>query len=133
MCQDFKINSGDCCFSCCEPKNFVQDKICSNFTAPGADEVGATVIYATNSNQVIFASGFVKNEGTLPLTVQFVRGADPVTGTGGTIVRQIVVPVGGTTTFTVSKFDTIRVFAAGATAALPGAGEICITPRYEIQ
>ncbi|MGE6553464.1 hypothetical protein ACQKFK_32625 [Bacillus mycoides] len=33
----------------------------------------------------------------------------------------------------VSKFDTIRVFAVGATSALPGTGEFCITPRYALR
>ena len=132
MCQSSNENMGAGSFSCCEPKNFVQDKICDNFTVSGADEVGAETLFATNANGVIFASGFVKNTGILPLTVQFVRGADPITGAGGTIVRQIVVPIGGAFTFTMSQFDTIRTFAVGATAALPAAGEFCITPRYRI-
>ncbi|HDR6319128.1 TPA: DUF3992 domain-containing protein [Bacillus thuringiensis] len=120
-------------FNCCTPKQFVQDKICNHFTAPGADEVGASVIYASNVNQVIYASGSIKNGSTLPLTVEFVRGADPVTGTGGVIVRQTVVPIEGASIFTVSKFDTIRVFAVGATSDIPGFGEFCVTPRYAIR
>ncbi|WP_186672429.1 DUF3992 domain-containing protein [Sporosarcina sp. BP05] len=132
MCQNSSENMGAGSFSCCEPKNFVQDKVCNDFTVSGIDEVGAEIIYATNANDVIFASGFVKNVGNFPITVQFVKGANPTTGLGGTIVRQAVVPIGGAFTFTISRFDTIRVFATDATAALPAAGEFCITPRYEI-
>ncbi|QWH76053.1 DUF3992 domain-containing protein (plasmid) [Bacillus mycoides] len=127
MCQEERF------LTCCTPKNFVQDKICNHFIVPGADEVGASVIYVSNINQVIYASGFIKNEGTLPLTVEFVRGADPITGAGGVIVRQMIVSIEGASIFTVSKFDTIRVFAVGATSALPGSGEFCITPRYAIR
>ncbi|MFJ7951426.1 DUF3992 domain-containing protein [Lysinibacillus sp. NPDC096418] len=132
MCQSSNGSIGAGSFSCCEPKNFVQDKVCNNFTVAGDDVVGAEILYATNSNEVIYASGFIKNTGNFPITVQFVKGADPVGGTGGTIVRQTVVPVGGAFTFTISRFDTIRAFATGATLALPAAGEFCITPRYSI-
>ncbi|QPQ36743.1 MULTISPECIES: DUF3992 domain-containing protein [unclassified Lysinibacillus] len=119
-------------FSCCEPKKYVQDKVCNSFTVAGDDVVGAEIIYATNANEVIFASGFIKNIGNFPLTIQFVKGADPVAGTGGTVVRQTAIPIGGAFTFTISRFDTIRVFATGATEVLPAAGEFCITPRYEL-
>lgn len=132
MCQNSNENMGAGSFSCCDSKTFVQDKVCNNFTVAGDDVVGAEVIYATNVNEVIFASGTIKNTGNFPITVQFVKGADPVAGTGGTIVRQTAVPIEGAFTFTISRFDTIRVFATGATAALPAAGEFCITPRYEI-
>ncbi|MEG0552902.1 MAG: DUF3992 domain-containing protein [Carnobacterium sp.] len=119
-------------FSCCEPKNFVQDKVCNNFTVVGIAEATAEILYATNPTDVIFASGFIKNTGTFPITVQFVKGADPTDGTDGTVVRQTVVPVGGSFTFTISRFDTIRAFSATATAEEPAAGEFCITPRYAI-
>ena len=132
MCQCSNGNMGSGGFSCCESKNFVQDKVCNNFTVTGDDVVGAEIIYATNANEVIFASGTLKNTGNFPLTVQFVKGADPITGTGGAIVRQTVVPIGGAFTFTISRFDTIRVFGTGATVLLPAAGEFCITPRYQI-
>ncbi|WHY88541.1 DUF3992 domain-containing protein [Neobacillus novalis] len=133
MCQSFNGNNGNSGFSCCDPKNFVQDKICNEFTVAGDLVANAEVIFATNSNDVIFTSGYVKNTGNFPITVQFVKGADPIDGTGGVIVRQSVVPIEGTFNFTISRFDTIRVFATGATAALPAAGEFCITPRYRIQ
>jgi len=129
MCQDGSVVGN---FSCCVPKKYVQDKVCNSFTVAGDDVVGAEIIYATNANEVIFASGFIKNIGNFPLTVQFVKGADPVAGTGGTVVRQTVIPIGGAFTFTISRFDTIRVFATGATDLLPAAGEFCITPRYEL-
>ncbi len=132
MCQSFNGNIGAGGFSCCETKTFVQDKICNNFTVAGDDVVGAETLYATNANEVIFASGTLKNTGNFPLTVQFVKGADPINGTGGTVVRQSVVPIGGAFTFTISRFDTIRAFATGATVLLPAAGEFCITPRYAI-
>lgn len=132
MCQDSIGNMGHGDFSCCDPKNFVQDKICNNFTVSGDDVVGADILYATNSNELIFSSGYVKNVGNFPITVQFVKGADPITGIGGTIVRQADVTSGGSFSFTVSRFDTIRAFATGATPTLPAAGEFCITPRYVI-
>ncbi|WP_052343787.1 DUF3992 domain-containing protein [Bacillus massiliigorillae] len=132
MCQNFNGNSGSG-FSCCDPKNFVQDKICNEFTVAGDTVATAEVIFATNSNDVIYASGYIKNTGNFPITVQFVKGADPIDGTGGTVIRQSVVPIEGTFNFTISRFDTIRVFATGATATLPAAGEICISPRYRIQ
>ena len=37
MCQSSN-ETGACCFSCCDPKQFVQDKICDNFTVAGTDE-----------------------------------------------------------------------------------------------
>ncbi|MEK4425723.1 DUF3992 domain-containing protein [Solibacillus sp. FSL K6-1523] len=129
MCQNSMVSGS---FSCCEPKNFVQDKICNDFQVVGIDEATAEILYATNPNDVIYASGFVKNTGPLPITVQFVKGADPVTGAGGTVVRETEVPVGGAFTFTISRFDTIRAFSATATVDLPAAGEFCITPRYSI-
>ncbi|OUA88796.1 DUF3992 domain-containing protein [Bacillus thuringiensis] len=127
MCQQERF------INCCKSKQFVQDKICNHFTATGADEVGSTVVYASSTNQVIYASGWFKNEGRFPLTVQFVRGADPITGSGGVIARQAIVPIEGSSLFTVSKFDTIRVFAVGATSEFTGSGEFCITPRYAIR
>ena len=132
MCQNSNGNSVASYFSCCEPKQFVQDKVCNNFTVPTVTEATAEILYATNANDVIFASGTIKNTGNFPITVQFVKGADPVTGLGGVVVRQTVVPIGGAFTFTISRFDTIRAFAVGATATTPAAGEFCITPRYEI-
>ena len=110
----------------------VQDKVCNNFTVPGADEVAAEILYATNANDVIFASGTIKNTGNFPLTVQFVIGASPTTGAGGVSVRQTIVPIGGSFTFNISRFDTIRAFAIGTSVTTPAAGEFCITPRYEI-
>lgn len=131
MCQNSMVSGN---FSCCEPKNFVQDKVCNDFTIGvlGVDEANAAILYATNPSDVIFASGFIKNTGTVPITVQFVKGALPTAGTGGTVVRQAEVPVGGSFTFTISKFDTIRAFAEDVLATAPASGEFCITPRYAI-
>jgi len=129
MC-DNSVSSGS--FGCCESKSFVQDKICNNFTVYTADAAGAEVIYATNASQVIYSSGYIKNVGNYPITAQFVKGANPIDGLGGTIVRQFIIPIQGSFAFTISRFDTIRVFATGATLELPAAGEFCITPRYEV-
>ena len=129
MCQNSNGNMGVGGFSCCEPKQFVQDKMCTNFTVSGIAVASAEILYATNANDVIFASGTIKNTGNFPITVQFLKGGNSVTPI---IVRETVVPSGGAFTFTISRFDTIRAFAALATEALPAAGEFCITPRYEI-
>ena len=48
------------------------------------------------------------------------------------LLRIFSVASGGTFSYTISRFDTVRAFATGATADLPAAGEFCITPRYVI-
>ena len=65
-------------FSCCEPKQFVQDKMCTNFTVSGIAADSAEILYATNANDVIFASGTIKNTGNFPISVQFVKGGDSI-------------------------------------------------------
>ncbi|MED0679036.1 hypothetical protein P4S83_17165 [Aneurinibacillus thermoaerophilus] len=119
-------------FSCCHQKEFVQDKLCCDFrlTTPGP-----TTIYTADPTAVgcagLFASGTIKNCGTIDITVTFLRGVGS-DGIGGTVIRTVVVPAGGCATFTVSGFDAITVTAPGATPAVPAVGELCILPRYRI-
>jgi hypothetical protein len=133
-CKDKKDHKhkDDCCFSCCFEKEHVQDKVCCDFSVTEEVEPG-NVIYSTNTTRCdnLVASGTIKNCGPFVLTVQFVRGTDE-TGASGTVIKQIIIPVDGCTAFTLSRFDTIRAFATGASADNPGMGEICITPRYTL-
>lgn len=118
----------DCCFSCCEEKELVQDKLCCDFTVPetAMDGGSATVIYATDaavSCENLVAPGTIKNCGPNILRVQFLRGT--------TLVRQVDVPEGGCFTFVVARFDTIRAFLP-QTPFRATSGQICLTPRYTI-
>lgn len=111
-------------FSCCNKKEFVQDKLCCNFTLTGT---AATTVYQTNVSVCsLVASGFVKFCGTAGSTVlvEFLRG--------GTVVSSFTVNEGSCVNFTVSRFDTIRVTGTSDPALGPIEGEICLTPRYAL-
>ena len=112
-------------FSCCNKKEFVQDKLCCNFTLTGT---AATTVYQTNVSVCsLVASGFIKFCGPAnsTVTVRFLRGGTPVT-------TPIVISEGSCVNFTVSRFDTITVTGTSATATAPIEGEICLTPRYAL-
>ncbi|WLR51937.1 hypothetical protein LC040_03225 [Bacillus tianshenii] len=134
-CSCKKGHKDDCCFSCCKEKHLVQDKMCCEFTVTGGATAAANSIFVTDgavSCENLVASGNIKNcSTTLSLTVEFVRGASAA-GTGGNVIRTVVIPPGSCVTFTVARFDTIRGFGSGASATNPIDGEICITPRYKV-
>jgi Protein of unknown function (DUF3992) len=113
-----------CCFSCCAKKEFVQDKLCCEWSL--TTENVPTIVYQTNINSCnIVASGFIKFCGPAgsQVRVEFLRG--------GEVVSTTDVNEGSCFTFTVSRFDTIRVTAV-STVTSPITGEICITPRYTL-
>jgi hypothetical protein len=115
-----------CCFSCCAKKEFVQDKLCCEWSL--TPEATSSIVYQTNLSACnIVASGFIKFCGPAgsTVTVQFRRG-----GAEGTVVSEIIINEGSCATFTVSRFDTIVVSADGGDT--PIQGEICITPRYTL-
>ncbi|WP_413304353.1 S-Ena type endospore appendage [Bacillus sp. 1P10SD] len=132
MCMknhDHHENINPCCFSCCEEKEFITDKLCCEFTVTGTTRETANTIFtadpSTSCNLV--ASGSIKNCGTDILGVVFLRGV-AANGTGGTDVRTLVIPAGGCATFTVSRFDAIIVASPGA----PSTGELCIVQRFPV-
>ncbi|MGG1639454.1 hypothetical protein BK120_25320 [Paenibacillus sp. FSL A5-0031] len=105
--------------SCCSDKVIVQDKVCSNWQLAAA---GTQIIYSDNISQTINGTGYVKYEtGTAPLTVNFFR-----TGIVAAI-QTIVIPVGGSASFTVARFNTISLTTTAAAQ-----GEFCITVRYSL-
>jgi len=105
--------------SCCSDKIFVQDKVCTNWQLAAA---GTQVIYSDNISQIISGTGYVKNEiGADDITVEFIRQgvAAPL--------QTIVVPPGGSASFSVARFNTISITATEAAQ-----GEFCITVRYSL-
>ncbi|BBI31923.1 DUF3992 domain-containing protein [Cohnella abietis] len=103
--------------SCCGNKTIVQDKVCINWAVVAG---GTPTVYSDNISQIISASGYVKLEtGAGPLTVTFLENA--------ATVKTITIPTGGSSTFTISKFDTITLSSAADTQ-----GEFCITVRYTL-
>ncbi|GAB6988226.1 DUF3992 domain-containing protein [Paenibacillus pini] len=109
----------DTSLSCCSEKIIVQDKVCTNWQLTAA---GTQTIYSDNVAQIINGTGYVKYEtGIGTLTVNFFR-----TGVVAAI-QTIVIPAGGSTSFTVSRFDTISLTSTAAAQ-----GEFCITVRYSI-
>ncbi|GKU79445.1 DUF3992 domain-containing protein [Paenibacillus sp. L3-i20] len=105
--------------SCCTDKITVQDKVCTNWALAAA---GTQTIYTDNISQIINGTGYVKYEtGTGNLTVNFFR-----TGVVAAI-ETIVVPPGGSASFTVARFNTITLTTTAAAQ-----GEFCITVRYNL-
>lgn len=105
--------------SCCSDKIIVQDKVCTNWQLTAA---GTQIIYSDNISQTISGTGYVTFEtGTGTLTVNFFR-----TGIVAAI-ETIVIPSGGSGSFTVSRFDNISI-----TSTAEAAGEFCITVRYSL-
>lgn len=103
--------------SCCPDKTIVQDKVCTNFQLTAA---GTQIIYVDNIAQIISGTGYVSNEiGTASITVNFLNNA--------VVVNTLVIPAGGSASFTIRRFDTISVVATTATQ-----GEFCITVRYNL-
>lgn len=123
-------NINPCCFSCCEEKEFITDKLCCDFTVTGTTQETANTIFTGDPSIScnLVASGSIKNCGTDILGVEFVRGVSATTGLGGTVVRTIIIPAGGCATFTVSRFDVIRV----ASTTVPSTGELCIVQRFPV-
>ncbi|CAH1205201.1 hypothetical protein PAECIP111891_02706 [Paenibacillus allorhizoplanae] len=112
MCS---CNSALCC---CSEKTYVQDKVCTNWLMTTA---GTTTVYTDNMATLISGTGYVKNEtGTADITVAFLRSAAPV-------ITAITVQPGGSTSFTVGRFDTITITTTAAAT-----GEFCITVRYSM-
>ncbi|WP_226658518.1 DUF3992 domain-containing protein [Pseudalkalibacillus hwajinpoensis] len=112
-------------FSCCNKKEFVQDKLCCNFTL--TNDTPATVYQTNVSVCSLVASGFIKFCGPADsfITVQFSRGGQD------NVVSSFNVNEGSCVNFTVSRFDTIIVIGpTDPASALEG--EICITPRYPL-
>jgi len=105
--------------SCCSDKIFVQDKVCTNWQLTAA---GTQIIYSDNISQIISGTGYVKNEiGTAPITVDFIRQGI------ATPLKTIVIPPGGSASFSVAHFSTISIVATAAAQ-----GEFCITVRYSL-
>lgn len=105
--------------SCCPDKIMVQDKVCSNWLLAA---IGTQTIYSDNISQNITGTGYVNFEtGSGTVTVNFIRA-------GAGTVQSIVIPAGGSASFTVSRFDTITL----TSTAVDARGEFCITVRYNL-
>lgn len=95
----------------------MQDKVCTNWAVPAA---GTQIIYSDNISQMISASGYIKLEtGAGPLTATFSLNA--------ATVQLITIQTGSSSSFTISRFDTITLASTAATQ-----GEFCITVRYNL-
>lgn len=119
---------GECCFSCCFNKNFVQDQVCCEWKAVGGLTAVTRTIYVNSLKSPFFASGFVKyNSGlpTTPIEVQFLIN-------GAVIGSPVTLDEGGCLTFTAARFDEIQVVIPAAAAGVTFEGEICVTPRYRV-
>lgn len=111
------MSTSDFALSCCTDKTFVQDKVCTTWVIPAAS---TQTIYSDNIAQTISGSGYVKLEtGTGPLTLTFLLNT--------VIVQTIIIPTSGSTTFSISRFDTITLTTTGVSQ-----GEFCITVRYNL-
>ncbi|OIJ09407.1 hypothetical protein BKP35_16250 [Anaerobacillus arseniciselenatis] len=117
--------------TCCNEKELVQDKLCCDFRL--TDDTATTIFTADPFAMCagFFASGMIKNCGSVDFVATFVRGVTAA-GTGGVTVRTLTIPAGGCATFTVSNFDAINITAVTATVDTPAVGEFCITPRYRV-
>ena len=118
-------------FSCCEKKEFVQDKLCCEWEFPAGTTPGAgtvQTIYQKNGNICnIVASGTIKFCGPAGSTVavDFRRGGD--TPLGGVVVEQFVLNENSCVTFTVSKFDRIVIGVLNTAPVSPIEGELSYT------
>lgn len=111
----------DTALSCCTDKVFVQDKVCTNWLFTAVD---TQTIYSDNISSIISGTGYVKFEtGTAAtvLTVNFFKIGIVAP------IQTLVIPVGGSATFTVARFDSISFTSGGAAQ-----GEFCITVRYSL-
>ncbi|GFZ90664.1 hypothetical protein GCM10008018_41330 [Paenibacillus marchantiophytorum] len=105
--------------SCCSEKIIVQDKVCTNWQLVAA---GTQTLFTDNISQIITGTGYVKSEiGTGTITVNFLR-----TGVVAPI-QTITIPAGGSSSFSVARFNTISVTTTAAAQ-----GEFCITVRYSL-
>ncbi|MEK5483778.1 MULTISPECIES: S-Ena type endospore appendage [unclassified Viridibacillus] len=134
MCMGKDKHKDDCCFSCCDEKEFIVDKLCCDFNVTGYSGAETfTTLYTSDLTTAcnLIASGFIKNCGNTSIIVQFVRGVNSG-GSGGTVIRTLVIPVEGCATFVVSHFDVIRAQTESGTQQEHSPGELCITQRFPI-
>lgn len=136
MCRCDDYASSDinlCCFSCCDKKELVTEKLCCDFNISGNNEGTATTLFTADPTTAcdFIATGSIENCGSTFITVQFVRGVSP-TGTGGSVVRTLIIPADGCATFTVRGFDLIRAFTNSGTILPESRGEICIIQRFRV-
>lgn len=89
--------------TCCPDKNYVQDKVCSPWSATVVATAIDNVLYTNNINQNVIGTGFVKYDvGPGPITVEALDSA------GATIDTQTLNP-GTSIAFTYRRFDSIQV------------------------
>ncbi len=73
--------------TCCPDKNYVQDKVCSPWSATVVATAIDNVLYTNNINQNVIGTGFVKYDvGPGPITVEALDSA------GATIDTQTLKP-----------------------------------------
>ena len=68
--------------TCCPDKNYVQDKVCSPWSATVVAAAIDNVLYTNNINQNVVGTGFVKYDvGPGPITVEALDSAGTVIDT----------------------------------------------------
>ncbi len=107
--------------SCCDEKELVQDKICSDWTITGTE-----TIYIDNVSAIV-SSGYVKLTSapageTIAVNFLLEGNATPVASLSA-------IGANSAAAFTVSRFDEIEIVPSAAGTFI---GEFCITPRYLI-
>lgn len=121
-CKSKDHINNNSCFSCCEVKQSVQDKLCCEFNATA---VNNATIFSSDANQCanLVTSGTIKNCDSInSLEVRFFSA--------GNLVRFIIIPPGGCFSFTLTRLNVIIANSGTAGAIVPG--EICITTRINI-
>lgn len=111
--------------TCCPDKNYVQDKVCSPWSATVVATAIDNVLYTNNINQNVVGTGFVKYDvGPGPITVEALDSA-------GTVIDTQTLNPGTSIGFTYRRFDIIQVVLP-VTPAGTYQGEFCITTRYPL-
>jgi len=111
--------------TCCPDKNYVQDKVCSPWSATVVATAIDNVLYTNNISQNVVGTGFVKYDvGPGPITVEVLDSA-------GTVLDTQTLNPGTSIGFTYRRFDIIQVVLP-ATPAGTYQGEFCITTRYPL-
>ncbi|WP_100372875.1 S-Ena type endospore appendage [Bacillus sp. FJAT-45037] len=110
-CQDQSL-------SCCPEKQFVQDKVCAEFTSAG-------VIYTNTLGTTSTSSGYIQNTSASEITAT-------LEDANTTPVAVIIIPAGSTASFTVRNFSTISIELTAPDPDSAPAGEFCVTTRYRI-
>ncbi|AJS58241.1 DUF3992 domain-containing protein [Paenibacillus sp. IHBB 10380] len=116
-------NTAVSALTCCNDKNFVQDKVCTPWSGTVVAADVLVVTFTNNINQNIVGTGYL----------QYDIGPAAIDSTGAAInPAPITLTPGTSLAFTYRRFSVIQITLPAAT---PGTyqGEFCITTRYPVQ